>query len=382
VGVAHPSTTGAGMSEIQRKSLSDGPLKVTNPGQLILFVGLLIATLEVFRRIFVFLKAGDAPFSLTFAVSIVWGVGGVVVLFYLLNTIVEQFNQDIKKRVLPWLFVGPTLLLLGYFLFVPTLRTLYSSFFDASSQKFVGLNNYAYALTSPSMLESYRNNLVWLIFGAGLCILFGLLIATLADRTHPMFEVVIKTLIFLPMAISMIGSSVIWRFVYAYSPGPTQIGLLNAITTAFGAEPMTWLTEQPINTYLLIVILIWMQTGFAVVVFSAALKGVPTELLEAARIDGATEIQSYFRIVIPYIAGTITAVSTTILIFTLKIFDIVLGMTGGNFGTQVIANEQYSQMFRSFDFGRGSAIAIILLITVVPVIYYNLREFSSQIKEA
>jgi alpha-glucoside transport system permease protein len=138
------------------------------------------------------------------------------------------------------------------------------------------------------------------------------------------------------------------------------------------------LTEQPINTYLLIVILIWMQTGFAMVVFSAALKGVPAELLEASRIDGATPIQEYFYVVVPHISRTIVAVTTTIIIFTLKIFDIVLGMTGGNFGTQVIANEQYSQMFRSFNFGRGSAIAIVLLIVILPVVYYNLREFNSQ----
>ena len=346
-----------------------------------LYIGLLIATLEVFRRIFLFLKVGNAPQWITFVVSMLWGVAGIAVLFHLANAIVERLSQRNKERVLPWLYAGPALFLLGYFLLVPTIRTLYLSFFNASSSKFVGLENYIYAFTGSSMLEAYRNNLLWLIFGAGLCVVLGLLVAALADRTHPVFEVTVKTLIFLPMAISMIGASVIWRFVYAYSPVGTQIGLLNAIATAFGGQPVPWLVEQPLNTYLLIVILIWMQIGFAVVVFSAALKGVPAELLEAARIDGAGELQGFFRVTIPYIQGTIIAVSTTILIFTLKIFDVVLGMTGGNYGTQVIANEQYTQMFRNFNFGRGAAIAIVLLITVLPVVYYNLREFSKHSKE-
>jgi alpha-glucoside transport system permease protein len=229
------------------------------------------------------------------------------------------------------------------------------------------------------MLESFRNNLLWLVIGTGLSVVFGLLVAVLADRTHPRFETIIKSLIFLPMAISMVGASVIWRFIYAFAPaGSAQIGLLNAIVTGFGGDPVAWISLRPWNNLFLIAILIWLQTGYAMVILSAAIKGIPAELLEAARIDGADEFQVFFKITIPYIQGTIVTVGTTIVIFTLKIFDIVQAMTGGNFGTQVIANEQYRQMFRAFNFGRGAAIAIVLLLAVVPVMYYNLRQFSEQ----
>jgi alpha-glucoside transport system permease protein len=183
----------------------------------------------------------------------------------------------------------------------------------------------------------------------------------------------------MPMAISMVGASVIWRFVYEYRPaGAEQIGLLNAILARLGVEPQAWLLLQPWNTLFLIVILIWLQTGYAMVIISAAIKGIPAELLEAGRTDGATEVQVFFRIIIPYIRGTLVTVSTTIILFTLKVFDIVLSMTGGNFGTQVIANEQFSQMFRAYNYGRGAAIAVVLLILVTPVMYYNLRQFARQ----
>jgi alpha-glucoside transport system permease protein len=233
------------------------------------------------------------------------------------------------------------------------------------------------------MLESFRNNIAWLIFGGGMSVVLGLFIAALSDRTRPGFEVSIKTLIFLPMAISMISASAIWRLMYAYNPGPaeTQIGLLNAIQMALGGQSsIPWMLSKGLNTYLLIVMLIWLQTGFAMVIFSAAIKGVPSEMLEAARIDGANEFQSFFRITVPYIQGTIISVSTTILIGTLKVFDIVFGMTGGNFGTQIIANEQYTQTFRNFDYGRGSAVAIVLLLAVLPVVYYNIRDFAKDAK--
>jgi alpha-glucoside transport system permease protein len=236
-----------------------------------------------------------------------------------------------------------------------------------------------YAFTSPAMRESFRNNLTWLVVGTGFSVGFGLLIAALADRTDPRFERFIMSLIFMPMAISMVGASVIWRFMYAFAPaGANQIGVLNAVVTALGGQPQAWLILRPWNTLFLIAIVIWLQTGFAMVILSAALKGIPSELLEAARIDGANELQVFIKIVIPYIRGTIVAVSTYIVIFTLKIFDVVQAMTGGNYGTQVIANEQYTQMFRAFNFGRGAAIAIVLLIAVTPVMWYNLHQFRTQ----
>jgi alpha-glucoside transport system permease protein len=352
-------------------------------GKLIGLIVALIITLEVYRRVFLFLRDGTENPWVMFTVSLLWGIGGVWFLFVLTSSIVELFPIKWRTRVMPWVFVAPALAFVFYYLLIPTFRTIFFSFYDATSVKFIGFENYQYAFTSPAMLESFRNNLAWLVFGGGLSVVLGLFIAALTDRTRPGFEVTVKTLVFLPMAISMISASAIWRLMYAYNPGPaeTQIGLLNAIQMALGGQnPIPWMLAKGLNTYLLIVILIWMQTGFAVVVFSAAIKGVPSEMLEAARIDGATEVQSFFRITVPVIQSTIVAVSTTILIGTLKVFDIVFGMTGGNFGTQIIANEQYVQTFRNFDYGRGSAVAIVLLLAVLPVVYYNIRDFAKDAK--
>ncbi|MFN3265411.1 MAG: carbohydrate ABC transporter permease [Deinococcales bacterium] len=347
-----------------------------NTTKLLFYSLALVVTLVVYYFVFLFLRDGKSSPWITFVVSLLWGIGGVWLLFVLASSVVDLLSEHWRTRIMPWVFAAPALFLVFYYLLIPTLRTLYLSFFNADSSEFVGLENYIYAFTSPNMLESFKNNLVWIVLGGGLSVALGLLIAALADRTNPKFETVIKSSVFLPMAISMIGAAVIWRLVYAYAPaGAPQIGLLNALVTSLGGEPQPWLTQRGINNYLLILILIWMQTGFALVVFSAAIKGIPSELLEAARIDGANEIQSFFRITVPYIQVTIISVTTTIVIFTLKVFDIVFSMTGGNFGTQVIANEQYVQMFRNFDFGRGAAIAVVLLITVLPVVYYNVRDF-------
>jgi alpha-glucoside transport system permease protein len=279
----------------------------------------------------------------------------------------------------PFVFVGPAIAILSWYLFLPTLRSFWASLLNARGQGPISLDNYVYAVTSSAMLESFRNNLIWLVVGTGLSVGFGLLIAVLADRTNPRFEAIIKAFIFMPMAISMVGASVIWRFVYEFRPaGAEQIGLLNAMLVGLGAEPQAWLLLRPWNTLFLIVIVVWLQTGYAMVIISAAIKGIPAELLEAGRTDGATEVQVFFRIIVPYIRGTLVTVSTTIILFTLKVFDIVQSMTGGNFGTQVIANEQFSQMFRAYHYGRGAAIAIVLLILVTPVMYYNLRQFARQ----
>jgi len=346
-----------------------------------LFVSLFVpvVTFIVLWRVFIFLRDSQTPQWVTATVAIIWGVGGVMALFLIANLVIDQLSDHWKGRLTPFIFVGPALAVLTWYLFLPTLRSFYTSLFDARSQVFVGLDNYIYAFTSDAMRESFRNNLLWLVIGTGFSVTFGLLIAVLADRTTPFFEAIIKALIFMPMAISMVGASVIWKFVYEFRPpGAEQIGLLNAIVTTLGLDSQAWLLLQPWNTILLIGILIWLQTGFAMVIISAAIKGIPSELLEAGRIDGASEIQVFFRIMIPYIQGTLVTVSTTIILFTLKIFDIVQSMTGGNFGTQVIANEQYTQMFRAFHFGRGAAIAIVLLLAVVPVMWYNLYQFGQQ----
>ncbi len=352
---------------------------ITDVGRLLVSLFVPLITFVVLWRVFLFLRDSHASHGIIATVAIIWGVGGVLALFFAANFVIERLPNQWRERLTPYVFVGPAIAVLTWYLFLPTLRSFYISLFDASGKHFVGLSNYVFAFTSHAMLESFRNNLFWLIIGSGLSVGFGLLIAVLTDRTDPKFEAFIKGLIFMPMAISMVGASVIWKFIYSYRPaGAEQIGVLNAIVTALGGKPQPWLLLRPWNNLFLIAILIWLQTGFAMVIISAAIKGIPSELPEAGRIDGANETQIFFRITIPYIRGTLVTVSTTIVIFTLKIFDIVQAMTGGNFGTQVIANEQYVQMFRAFNFGRGAAIAIVLLVLVIPVMWYNLRQFSGQ----
>jgi alpha-glucoside transport system permease protein len=371
------------------------------PSWILRVVLAIFATVLVFFILyegFVFLRAGDAPKWVIAIVAIVWGVGGVAVLYYLFNWLVEQLPLEWTARLQPFIFVGPALVLLLWFLALPTVRTLYLSlfgrfgpqapplsmlfnapgqYFAGLSGQFVGLGNYVAVFTDASMLEALRNNLLfWILIATPLTVISGLLIAVLADRSS--WERTAKSLIFLPMAISFVGASVIWRFVYAYSPpGSPQIGLLNAVVVALGGQPHGWTQYTaiaPWNNLFLVVIVLWLQTGFAMVLFSAAIKGIPDELLEAARMDGATEIQVFFRIMIPCIMGTIITVTTTIIIFTLKIFDVVWVMTGGQFGSEVIATQFYRQSFINRNSGYGSAIAIVLLIAVIPVIIYNLRQ--------
>jgi alpha-glucoside transport system permease protein len=342
--------------------------------RLLISVAVPLVTFFVLWQIFLFLKNSEAPQLVIALVAILWGVGGIALLFVIANWLVERLPVAWRSRLQPYIFVGPALAMLSWYLAVPTIRSLWQSFFDATSTTFVGFANYIFAFTNPAMRESFGNNILWMIFGTGLSVMFGLLIAVLADRSR--FENVAKALIFLPMAISFVGAGVIWNFIYYYRPkGAEQIGLLNSIVTALGGDPVAWLIQKPWNNIFLIIILVWLQTGFAMVLLSAALKGVPGELLEAARIDGANEFQVFFRVILPSIKGTIVTVSTTILIATLKIFDIVFIMTNGNFGTEVIASQQYKQMFVFRDFGRGTAVAIILLLAVVPVMIYNLRQF-------
>jgi alpha-glucoside transport system permease protein len=248
---------------------------------------------------------------------------------------------------------------------------------DADSEKFIGFSNYAAVFTDRLLSVALRNNLLWVVVGTIACVGFGLLIAILSDRSG--YEKVAKAIVFMPMAISFVAAGVIWKFIYYYQPGDDQIGLLNAVVMAFGGEPQAWLSMvQPWNNLFLIAILIWMQTGFAMVIFSAAIKGIPDELLEAARVDGAKEITIFFSVILPYIAGTLLSVTTTIIVFTLKIFDVVMIMTGGQYDTEVVATQFYRQFFMYRNFGYGSTLAIVLLIAVIPVIIINLRQIRKQ----
>jgi alpha-glucoside transport system permease protein len=348
---------------------------------------------------FIFLRDSDAPRWVTAGVAIVWGVGGVALLYWVFNGIVERLPDEWTARLQPFVFVGPAIAILLWYLTLPVYRTFWLSLFyrdgfpdgfsvflpwtwpaALQSDAFVGFGNYVAIFTERLLQEALRNNLMWIVFGSTFSVALGLLVAVLADRSR--FERVSKSLIFLPMAISFVGASVIWNFMYvARPPELNQIGLLNAIVVGLGGDPFLWdkaVTITPWNNLFLIVIVLWLQTGFGMVLFSAALKGIPEEILEAARVDGATEVQVFFRIMIPYIMGTIITVWTTIVIFTLKIFDVVWVMTGGQFGTHVIATQFYRQSFTARNSGYGSAIAIILLLTVIPVMIYNLRQFREQ----
>jgi alpha-glucoside transport system permease protein len=367
-------STGTIEPQAQRGKPGGGPNPLAWIGRVAVSLLVPLVTFFVLWQGFLFLRDSNADKWVIALVAILWGVGGVAVLYVVSNWVVERMSDRWRARLQPFVFVGPVLVMLAAFLAIPTILTFYQSFFDRTSDTFVGLSNYIYAFTAPAMLESFRNNVLWMIVGTGGSVVFGLLIAVLADRSR--MENFAKSLIFLPMAISFVGAGIIWRFIYFYKPrGEEQIGLLNAIVDALGGDPVAWITLRPWNNIFLIIIMIWLQTGFAMVLFSAALKGVPGELLEASRIDGANEYQVFFRIIIPTILGTIVTVSTTIIIASLKIFDIVFVMTNGNYGTEVMASQQYKQMFKFFDFGRGSAVAIILLLAVIPVMIYNLRQF-------
>lgn len=270
------------------------------------------------------------------------------------------------------MFIGPALVFLIVFQIYPAINTIILSLLDRRSEAFVGLQNYVYALTSPAMLKALTNNLLWLVIFTSGTVLLGLILAVLMDRIK--YEKIAKSIIFMPMVISFVGAGVIWKFMYDYKPlGVDQIGLLNQVRELFRLGPIAWLIESPINKYALIFVGIWIWTGFCMMLLSAAYKGIPTELIEAGRIDGANEIQLFWRIIVPYISPAIIVAVTTMMINVLKIFDIVYVMTNGNYGTEVIANRMFKEMFQFGNTGRASAIAVILFVMILPVTYFNIR---------
>jgi alpha-glucoside transport system permease protein len=308
------------------------------------------------------------------AIALAVGVGGIWLLFIGVGSLVSLLRPTWRDRILPWVFVGPALALLAVFLVYPAAGTILRSFVDDHGQ--FTLRNYA-VMTDPEFIQILRNNVIWLILGTGGSVLLGLVFAGLFDRIRR--ESLAKTLVFLPLAISLVGASVIWGFVYAWQPaGQPQIGLLNAIVVGFGGQPIPWLTTSPINVFAEIVIMVWLQTGFAMVVLSAAIKGVSGEIIEAARLDGASERQLFLRVIVPMIRGSIITVATTIAIVTIKIFDIVYVTTGGRFNDDVVANRMFHEIFQFFDDGRGAALATLLFVAVLPVMYINLSNFRRQ----
>jgi alpha-glucoside transport system permease protein len=313
--------------------------------------------------------------------AIVGGVGGALLLYWLLNFLVERLPQKWEERLKPWAFILPAIAAIGLFLIYPAVRTIILSFANNTSTAWVGLENYTDLLGSSDFRITLVNTLLWIAVVPAVVVALGLAIATLADRLGSQGEKLTKSTIFLPMAISGVGAATIWRFIYESRPeGETQIGLQNAIWTLLGFDPVAWLQVDTLrfNSFLLMIILIWAQVGFSMVLLSAAVKGVPVDTLEAARIDGANERQIFFRVTVPQIWGTVITVFITVLITVLKAFDIVYVMTNGNFNTDIIAVRFFNELFRNGDNGRAAAIVVMLMIAVVPVVIYQVRHFRAE----
>ena len=275
------------------------------------------------------------------------------------------------SRSIPWLYLTPAILILLLILVYPSLFTICLSFLGKRSEAYVGLKNYLYVFTSEEMLLAFRNNALWLLFFTLFSVGLGLIVAALLDRVP--YEPLVKTIVFLPMAISMVGAGVIWRFIYAYKPpGIPQIGLLNALLDLFGDQTVGWLIIRPWNNFFIIMVGVWIWTGFCMVILSAAYKNIPKELIESARLEGASEWQIFWKISLPLLRPTLAVLTTTLIVFVLKVFDLVYIMTNGNFDTEVIANHMY-KMLQYPDFGRASAIAVILFILILPVMIINVR---------
>jgi alpha-glucoside transport system permease protein len=298
--------------------------------------------------------------------------------------LVRRLPDKNRPQVRPWIWVGPALILVAGFLLLPALGTIVQSF-ENNAGSWVGFNNYASQFAdfpSGGAWVAIRNNVIfWLIFYTVFTLVFGLVLAVLFDRVR--YESIVKSLIFMPMAISSVALGIIWIFMFQYStPGEPQVGTLNAIITFFHHDPVVWLQDQwpsdkfnVLNNLALIGAATWGITGFAMVILSAALKGIPGELLEAARVDGAGELTVFRRVIFPLMMPTIVVVGTTLVIFALKAFDVVYVMTGGNYNTDVLAFRMYEQLYTAGNNGHASAVAVILLVAVIPVLIFNLRQF-------
>ena len=300
------------------------------------------------------------------AVAVFFAV--LLVIFF----IAGKANGRKQRPIAIVTLLGPAMILLFAGLIVPALQTILFSFKDANSVKFVGFQNYTWLMSNADMRKVFSNTLLWIVVTPFTTTALGLFLAIMLDRMKR--ESVAKSLLFMPMAISFVGASVIWKFVYDYAvPSKPQTGLLSAIARFLGFNPSNWILTQPLNTFLLMVIFIWVQTGFAMVILSAAIKAVPADIVEASALDGAHGWKLFTWITFPMVRSTFIVVLATMLVTSLKLFDIVRTMTGGNFGTSVISNEMYSEVFVRFNTGRGSALAVILFVFVTPILIYNIR---------
>jgi alpha-glucoside transport system permease protein len=308
------------------------------------------------------------------AILVVIAVPIVLVGYILLvEAVLRIVPRRPAARLRPWLWLAPALVFLGVFLVYPTIATIIRSFQNRRGDDFIGLENYVWFFTQNDTLIALRNNVFWVILLPLLVVGIGLLVAILVDRVR--YEGIVKSVVFLPLAISFVAAGVIWRFMYELDP---DVGTMNAVVTALGGDPVAWLVAQPWNNFWLIIVGVWLLTGFAMVILSAGLKGISPELLEAARVDGANEWQVFRRIVLPLLAPTIAVVATTIIIYALKTFDVVYTMTNGNFQTDVIANSMYQELFNNGQQGRAAAIAVILFAAILPVMVINIQRFRQQ----
>jgi alpha-glucoside transport system permease protein len=329
---------------------------------------------------FDFLRDENANRLVVVGVAIFVGVVGIFALYWAMNRAVELLPERYREGVRPYIFVGPALVILSVFMVYPVINTILISFKDSVGQEFIGFDNFKFVFTDQYMLRAIRNTAGWIVLVPLVAVTIGLAFATLADRLRRA-ESVAKSLIFLPMAISFAGASVTWRLIYDFRPEGfgSQIGLLNGIMLGLGQNPIPWISQQPWNNLLLMVIMVWMQTGFAMVVLSAAIKSIPDEILEAARIDGASELQVFRRIIVPSILPTIVVVTTYMVINALKVFDIVfvIGSPEAN-GTVVIAERMLDWFFISNHDGRAAAIAVVLFVAIIPVMIWNIRRFREE----
>ena len=314
-------------------------------------------------------------------VTVLIGIAVALALYWLLNKLSELLPARFEHKVKPFLYILPAYFAIAVFLIYPTIMSVINSFKNQSSTEWVGFENYTELLTNKGFQQTIYNTLLWMLIVPIVSVVIGLAVAVLADRLRPSSEKTAKTVIFLPMAVSAIGAAVVWNFIYETRPkGQPQIGLLNAIWTGLGNDPVAWLEQSQFhfNSLLLMVVLLWGQIGFSMVLLSAAVKGVPVDTMEAARIDGANERQIFFQVVVPQIKGTIITVYVTVIIGVMKIFDIVYVMTNGNFNTNVVGNEFWNQFSTFFNNGAASAIVVMLMIAVIPIMIYQVRHFKAE----
>ena len=317
---------------------------------------------------------------LTALLAVVLGPVATFAFYMLLNWLVNLFPLKVQKVLRPYVFIGPVLLLVGGLLVYPTIQTVMFSFMNADSSAWVGFQNYQKLFADPAFVNTIGNNFAWIAIVPAVTVVLGIAIATLTDRLGKAREKIFKSIIFMPMAISFVAASSIWRLTYSWSPGQTQVGLLNAIVQAFGGTPVNWIQNESfgINNLLIMVIVVWSGTGFAMTLLSAAIKAVPEETIEAAQIDGANAFQTFFRVTLPQIRGTAVSVFITTLISAMKIFDVIWGMTGGNFHTNVLGVDFFLQYFVYNNTGKASAVVFLLMLAIIPIMIYQVRTYRKQ----